>query len=178
MGQSAADRRAGQDGGQHEDGQHEQAADAEQRERGQAADGGVGVEPGGGQHAELDGGAGRVAAGQAVGDRVAGQPGGDHREPAFRAQRQPLQGKVAGEGDYLGGEGDREPHRVQRRQPSSMPNTIEPTESVNERPIRPASVPVGSADACPWLAVAASRSAESWGTVLVTVSSSVGQGCR
>ena len=60
-------------------------------------DGGVGVEPGGGEHAELDGGAGRVAAGQAVGDCVAGQPGGDDGEPALGAQRQPLQGEVAGE---------------------------------------------------------------------------------
>ena len=67
-------------------------SDAEQRERGQPADGGVGVEPGGGEHAELDGGAGRVAAGQAVGDRVAGQPGGDHGEPARAQRRQPRPG--------------------------------------------------------------------------------------
>jgi len=38
-----------------------------------------------------------VAAGQAVGDRVAGQPGGDHGEPALGAQCQPLQSEVAGE---------------------------------------------------------------------------------
>ncbi len=66
MHQPGADRRAAQDGGQREQRQRQQAADAEQRERGQPADGGVGVEPGGGEHAELDGGAGRVAAGQAV----------------------------------------------------------------------------------------------------------------
>src|SRR5689334_17644730 len=45
MGEPAADRHPGQDGGQREDGQRQQAADPEQRERGQAANGGVGVEP-------------------------------------------------------------------------------------------------------------------------------------
>ena len=75
-------RGAGQDDGQREQGQRQQSADAEQRERGQPADGRVGPEPRGGEHAELDGGACRVAAGQAVGNRVAGQPGGDHGEPA------------------------------------------------------------------------------------------------
>ena len=40
-----AGRSAGQDGGQCEDGQCQHAADLEQRERGEAADGGVGVEP-------------------------------------------------------------------------------------------------------------------------------------
>ena len=116
MDEPGAGRRAGQHGGQREDGQRQQAADAEQGEGGQAAHGGVGVEPGGGEHAELDGGAGRVAAGQAVGDRVAGQPGGDDGEPAPGAQRQPLQGEVAGEGGQFGGQRDAEPDRAQRGQ--------------------------------------------------------------
>ena len=109
-------RRAGQDDGQHEQGQRQQSADAEQPERGQPADGRVGVEPRGGEHAELDGGACRVAARQAVGDRVAGQPGGDHGEPALGAQGQPLQCEVAGERGQFGDEREREPGRVQRRQ--------------------------------------------------------------
>ncbi len=103
MDESGAGRRAGQHGGQREDGQGQQAAGAEQGERGQAAHGGVGVEPGDAEHAELDGVAGRVAAGKAVADRVAGQPRGNDGEPAPGAQRQPLQGKVAGKGGQFGG---------------------------------------------------------------------------
>ena len=49
--------------------------------------GGVSVEPRGGEHAELNGGARRVAAGQGVGDRVAGQPSGHHGKPAPGPQR-------------------------------------------------------------------------------------------
>ena len=45
MDQPGTDRRAGQDGGQREQGQRQQSADAEQRERGQPANGRVGVEP-------------------------------------------------------------------------------------------------------------------------------------
>ena len=52
---------AGQHGGQGKDGQRQQAADAEQGKGGEGAGGGVGVEPRGGEHAELDGGARRVA---------------------------------------------------------------------------------------------------------------------
>jgi hypothetical protein len=117
MEEAGADRHAGQEGGQRENGQREQASDAEQRERGQAADSRAGVEAGGGQHAELDGGACRLAAWQAVSDRVPCQPGSDDGEPGARPQRQPLQGEVAGEREQLGGERDSEPRRVQRRQP-------------------------------------------------------------
>ena len=117
MDEAGADRHAGQDGGQRENGQREQASDADQRERGKAADSRAGVEAGGGQHAELDGGARRLAAWQAVSDRVPGQAGGDDGEPGARPQRQLLQGEVAGEREQLGGERDSEPYRVQRRQP-------------------------------------------------------------
>ena len=121
MDEPPADRHPGQYGGQRKDGQRQQAADLEQRERGKTADRGVGVEPRGGEHMELDGGARRTAAGQAAGDRVARKPGGDHGEPALGAQRQPLQGEVAGERHQLGSQADREPDRVQRRQPRPGP---------------------------------------------------------
>ena len=45
MDEPPAGQHAGQDGGQHKDGQRQQAADLEQRERGEAADGGVGSNP-------------------------------------------------------------------------------------------------------------------------------------
>ena len=52
----------------------QQAVDAEQGERGEATDGGVDVEPRGGEHPELGGGACRVAAGQAVVTALPGSP--------------------------------------------------------------------------------------------------------
>ena len=116
MDESGADRRADEHGGQGEDGQRQQAADAEQRERGEAADSGVGAESRGLERAELNGGAGRVAAGQGTGDRVAGQPGGDDSEPALGAQGQPLQTEVAGERGGFGGYRRSEPDHVQRGQ--------------------------------------------------------------
>jgi hypothetical protein len=77
MDEPAAGRHAGQDGRQRQDGQGEQTTHPEQRERGQPTDGGVSIEPGAREHPELNGGPRPVAAGQAVGDSVAGQPGGD-----------------------------------------------------------------------------------------------------
>jgi hypothetical protein len=65
-------RRAGQHGGQGQDGQPQQCAHVQQREGGEPAHRDVGVESGGGKHLELDGGTGRAAARQDAADRVAG----------------------------------------------------------------------------------------------------------
>ena len=74
----------------------------------------VGVHPGGAQHPELDGGAGRRAARHDERDGVARQLGGDDREPRLGAQGDPLQRERAGEVDPLGQHGGDEPQEVER----------------------------------------------------------------
>ena len=81
----------------------------EEREGGQAADGIGGVHPAHGQHPELHGGTGRRPSRHDEGDGVAGQLGGDHREPRLGPQGDALEGEGAGEVGHLGHEGRDEP---------------------------------------------------------------------
>ena len=94
MFQPAGDGRADQDDGQGEERQREEAAHAEQRVRRQAADGLAGLHSAGRQHPELDRGPHGRPSRHDEGDRIAGQLGGDDREPRLGPQGEALQANV------------------------------------------------------------------------------------
>ena len=105
-----------QNGGQQEDGEGEQPADAEQREGGQPGDRGRGIVPGLGEHAELRGRAEGGTPGHNEADGVAGELRRRDGEPRLGPQRNSLQRDGAGEVRHLEGDGEGEPDRVERGQ--------------------------------------------------------------
>ena len=112
-----ADRGAEQDGRQDEHREGQQAADAEEREGGETADRIGGVHAADRQHPELHRGTGGGPSGHDQRDGVAGQLGGDHREPRLGAQGDALEGEGAGEVGPLGQQGGDEPQQVEGHQP-------------------------------------------------------------
>jgi hypothetical protein len=106
----------GQDDRQGEDREREEAAHAEEGVRRQAAHGLARIHPAGRQHPELDRGPHRRPSRHDQGDRVAGQLGGDDREPSPGLQREALQRERAGEVEELGADRREEPPGVQSRQ--------------------------------------------------------------
>ena len=69
-----------------EDREHQQTANTEQRRRCQASRGGVGIDPGGCEHAELHGGSRGISAGQYIGDEVSRESGRHDGKPPSRSQ--------------------------------------------------------------------------------------------
>ena len=116
MFQPPVNGRAEQDDRQGENREREQAAHAEKGERRQTAHGLACVHPAGRQHPELDRGPHCRPSRHDQGDRVAGQLGGDDREPRLGLQREALQCERAGEVGDLGADRRDEPPGVQGRQ--------------------------------------------------------------
>jgi len=116
MFQPPIDGRTEQDDRQGENREREEAADAEEGVRRQAAHGLTSGHAAGRQHPELDRSPHGRPSRHDEGDRVAGQLGGDDREPRPGPQGEALHRERAGEVEDLGADRREEPPGMQGRQ--------------------------------------------------------------